>query len=525
MSFTPVVLIIRDGWGYSKNKKGNAIANAVLPNHNYYTKKYPTLFLEASGNAVGLPHGIQGGSEVGHLTIGAGRIVWQPLELINRAIRDKSFFSNHVLLRALEKCKQNNSDFHIIGLFSDQGVHGTIEHIPPLLEMAKKHKLKNVFIHAFLDGRDVHEKSAHKYIIKIQNKIRQIGIGKIATLVGRYYSMDRDNNWDRTQKAFELLVFGKGFQAKSAEEGLLAAYERGDKTDYYVQPTVVVENEKVIGKEKPVGLIKENDSVVFYNFRSDRTRQITAMLAGKKCPVNVKNPHIFFVCFSEYDSEFHLPVAFPQTPVVNNLGKMISAAGLRQLRIAETEKYAHVTFFFNSQVEEPFPKEERILVPSPKVPSYDLKPEMSAYDITKKVISALQKTRYDFVLVNFANADLVGHSGNYKATVKCCEIVDECVGKIVLEVLSQQGIVLLTGDHGNAEQMLYPNGEPCPSHTTNPVPFTAVGKVHNYPFNYLLRKQDGLQGGLQHGLQDIGPTILKLLGIQQPREMTGQSLI
>lgn len=504
---TPVLLIIRDGWGYAKEKKGNAIANAKVPNHKKWVKQYPTLLLEASGNAVGLPIGVQGGSEVGHLTLGAGRIVWQPLELINKAIQNKSFFKNKVLLQAIRNCKRNNSALHIMGLFSDQGVHGTIAHIPPLLELAKKHNIQNVFIHAFLDGRDVPEKSAHKYLLQIDHEMRKTGVGRIASVIGRYYAMDRDNNWDRTQKAFELLVHGKGFPAASPEEGLLAAYDRGDKTDYYIQPTIILE------ERSPLGCIKDKDSVIFYNFRSDRTRQLTAMLSGKKCPVKLKRPKTFFVCFSDYDPQFRLPVAFPQLIVKNNLGSSLSHAKVRQLRIAETEKYAHVTFFFNSQVEKPFPKEERILVPSPKVPSYDMKPEMSALGITAKALAALKKRKYDFVLVNFANSDLVGHSGNYKATVKACEIVDQCVGKIVKEVLGQDGVVLLTGDHGNAEQMVYPNGEPCPAHTTNPVPFTIISKEKKK----LLQKNGGLM--------DVGPTVLKLLEIKKPKEMSGRSLV
>ena len=507
MTFKPVVLIVRDGWGYSDQKKGNAIANAKIPNHNFYIKKYPTTLLEASGNAVGLPAGTQGGSEVGHLTMGAGRIVLQPLELINKAIHDGSFFSNAVLLQAVENCKKHKSSLHIMGLFSDQGVHATTEHLYAILKLAKKNMLENVFVHAFLDGRDVPEKSAYKYILKTNHEINRIGVGEIASVVGRYYAMDRDNNWDRTQKAFDMLVHRKGFSANSAEEGILAAYERGDKTDYYVQPTIIAKN------EKPVGSIKENDSVVFYNFRSDRTRQLTAMLTGKKCRVKVQSPNIFFVCFSEYDKEFQLPVAFRQMLVQNNVGKVISAAGYRQLRIAETEKYAHVTFFFNSQVEEPFAKEERIFVPSPKVPSYETKPEMSAYEITEKLLAALSKKDYDFVLVNFANADLVGHSGNYQATIKCCEIVDDCVGRIVSVVLKKDGIVLLTGDHGNAEQMLYSSGESCPAHTTNKVPFTLISNHISHQLH-----EDG-------GLQDVGPTILKLLDIVQPKEMSGKSLV
>ncbi len=509
MTFKPVVLIVRDGWGYSPEKKGNAIAHAKVPNDTFYMKKYPSTLLDASGNAVGLPAGTQGGSEVGHLTMGAGTIIWQPLELINRTIRDGSFFQNGVLLQAAENCRKNKSTFHLMGLFSDQGVHATVSHLYALLEFAKKQQLERVFLHLFLDGRDVPERSAHKYLVELNHHIRKIGVGKIASLVGRYYAMDRDTNWDRTTKAYELLVAGKGFSSASAEEGILTAYERGDKTDYYVQPTVITEN------GKPVGLVGEKDSVIFYNFRSDRTRQMTSILSGKKCtiPVSVRRPQTFFVCFSEYDKEFHLPVAFPQQKVAHNVGRCLSDAGLRQLRTAETEKYAHVTFFFNSQAEEGFPKEDRILVPSPKVPSYETQPEMSAYGITEKACAAMEKKEYDFVLINFANPDLVGHSGNYQATVRACEVVDECVGKIVSAVLKKDGVVLLTGDHGNAEQMLYPNGEPCPSHTTNKVPFCVISNHLTHEL-----RENG-------GLQDIGPTILKLLDVSKPAEMGGKSLV
>lgn len=507
MVFRPVVLIVRDGWGYSPEKRGNAIALAKAPLHKLYVKKYPTTLLDASGNAVGLPHGTQGGSEVGHLTMGAGRIVWQPLENINRAIHDTSFFSNPVLLHAIEHCKKHTSSLHLMGLFSDQGVHATTDHLYALLDLAKKNNCERVYIHAFLDGRDVPEKSAHKYLIKTNHKLREIGVGKIASLVGRYYAMDRDQNWDRTRKAYDLLVKGKGFSATSPEEAILLAYERGDKTDYYVQPTVIKEN------NKPVATIQENDAVLFFNFRTDRTRQLTALLTHKKSPITLHPPKVHFVCFTEYDVAFHLPVAFPQEKVIHNLGSVLSNTGLRQLRIAETEKYAHVTYFFNSQREKAFPKEDHILVPSPKIPSYDLKPEMSAYQITEKAVAAINQRTYDFILINFANPDLVGHSGNLAATIQCCEIVDDCVGKIVQAVLERDGVILLTGDHGNAEQMLYPNGEPCPSHTTNKVPFTVISNHITHALH-----EDG-------SLQDIAPTILRLLDMEKPKEMTGISLL
>jgi len=499
-------LIVRDGWGYSEETKGNAIKKAKTPNHDHYVKHYPTTLLECSGNAVGLPVGTQGGSEVGHLTMGAGRIVWQPLELINKSIADKSFFSNKTFEQALAHCHHHNSALHLMGLFSDEGVHATIDHLYALLKLAKEHNINKVYIHCFLDGRDVPEKSAHKYLVELNHKIREIGVGKIASIVGRYYAMDRDKNWKRTKKAYDLLVKGVGHKSESPEQALLEAYERGDKTDYYVQPTVITEN------NRPVSTIKNNDTVIFYNFRTDRSRQITSMLTNKKCPTNMQPPKIHFVCMTEYDREFHLPVAFHQTKVNHNLGNVLSAHKLKQLRIAETEKYAHVTFFFNSQNEKPNKGEDRILIHSPKVPSYDMQPEMSAHEVTHKAVASIKKKKYDFILINFANPDLVGHSGNLKATIKCCEVVDECVGNITDAVLDIDGVVLLTGDHGNAEQMLYSNGEICPAHTKNPVQFTIIThhKLHN----------------LHEGsLQDIAPTVLRLFDIKKPKEMTGKSLL
>ncbi len=509
MVFKPAVLIVRDGWGYSPEKKGNAIANAKLLNHNAYVKKYPTTLVEASGNAVGLPVGTQGGSEVGHLTMGAGRILWQPLEIINKAIRDKSFFNNTALLEAVAQCQHYNSSLHLIGLFSDQGVHATTEHLYALLELAKEHKIKNVYIHCFLDGRDVPERSAHNYIIECNQKIRKIGVGRIASIVGRYYAMDRDKNWDRTKKAFDLLVNGIGYKATNPEQALLDAYERGDKTDYYVQPAVIIEQTT----NKPIAVIKENDSVIFFNFRTDRTRQLTAMLTNQRSPKNYQPAKIHFVTMTEYDKNFKIPVAFKQTRIINNLGQVLAQQKQKQLRIAETEKYAHVTFFFNSQEERANHGEDRILVPSPKVPSYDEQPEMSAMEVTEKALLKIQERKYDFILINFANPDLVGHSGNYRATIRAVEFVDACVGRIVGAVLNCDGVVIMTSDHGNAEEMLYKNGKPKPAHTTNRVPLTVISNH----FTHALR--DGGQ------MQDIAPTILKLLDLPIPKEMTGKSLI
>jgi 2,3-bisphosphoglycerate-independent phosphoglycerate mutase len=509
----PVVLIILDGWGIAKPGKGNAIYLAKTPNFDYFRKVYPYTELMASGNEIGLPEGNQGTSEQGHLTIGAGRIVWQPLEMINQAITTGEFFRKKEFLDAIENCKRNHSSLHIMGLTSDEGVHAHINHTLALLELSKRKGLKRVFIHCFLDGRDVPEKSALKYIRIIERKIKHSGIGKIASVVGRYYAMDRDSNWDRTEKAYRMLVYGEGFKAGSAEEAIRKAYKRGDKTDYYVKPTVIVDRKGV-----PLGLIKDNDSVIFTNYRSDRARQITYAFVSKKFEHFERTPlDIHFVCMSRYDERLKLPVVFVQEEVKNNLGKVISQSGKKQLRIAETEKYAHVTFFFNSQVDKPYKGEDRIMIPSPKVPSYDMKPEMNVYEVTERVLEEIRKKDYDFIVLNYANPDLVGHSGVLKAVVRCCEIVDECLGKVVNEVLEKGGIALVMGDHGNAEQMFYPRTRTvCPSHTTNKVPFILISKSER------LR---GCELRKNRGLKDVAPTILEIMGLGKPREMTGESLI
>ncbi|HLC65870.1 MAG TPA: 2,3-bisphosphoglycerate-independent phosphoglycerate mutase [Candidatus Nanoarchaeia archaeon] len=502
-----VILIIRDGWGYSPKKKGNAVYAANLEHDNFCLKNYPYTILKCSGNAVGIPEGTQGGSEPGHLTIGAGRVVWQPLEDINRKIKSGEFFKNKVLLDAMRNCRKKKSKLHLMGLFSDQGIHGTTYHLYALLRMAKQQKLKDVFIHCFLDGRDVPERSAEKYLKECQKQIRKIGVGKISSLVGRYYAMDRDHNWDRTKEAYDLLTLGKGFRESSPITALKNAYSRGGKTDYYVKPISLAS-----------ATIDNNDSVIFWNFRSDRTRQLTEALTQRNFNKfqRTKIPKIHFICMSEYDPKFMLPVAFYQQKIKNNLGQVISKAGLKQLRIAETEKYAHVTFFFNSQVEKPSKNEDRIMVHSPKVPSYDLKPEMSAYEITEKLIPEIGKEKYDFIVVNFANGDLVGHSGKFDAVVKACKVVDECIGRIVENGLEKNYITIITGDHGNAEEMLYPNGEINPSHGTNPVPFILITNDETL-------KNSKLKKGL--GLSSIAPTILRLMGVDKPKEMTAQALL
>jgi 2,3-bisphosphoglycerate-independent phosphoglycerate mutase len=507
-----VILIIRDGWGYSEETFGNAVRQAKVPNDARYMREYPWTLLKCTGNAVGLPEGTQGGSEPGHLTMGAGRIVWQPFEEINQAIYNGTFYENSSLMSAIENCREKGSVLHLMGLLSDQGIHGSTFHLYSLLELAKRHAINEIYIHCFLDGRDVPERSAKGFIEETQRQIREKGVGRIATMVGRYYAMDRDTNWDRTMKAYDLLTIGEGWKEADPLEAIDHAYQRGDPTDYYVQPIVMVED------GKPVATIDAEDSVIFWNFRSDRARQLTYALTqnGFDHFPRKKFPRVHFVCMSGYDKHLALPVAFPQNTVENNLAQVLAARGLRQLRIAETEKYAHVTFFFNSQIEDPVPGEDRILVPSPKVPSYDVKPEMSAPEITEKLLPEIAKGVYDFILVNYANGDLVGHSANMQAGIMACEVVDDCVGRVVDASLSKGYTILVTGDHGNIETMFYPNGEPNPSHGTNPVPFILISDDSN------LRKfklKDGL------GLSCVSPTILKLMAIPKPPEMTAESLL
>ncbi len=495
-----VILIVRDGWGYSTNPYGNAIMEANTPNADKYIKEYPSALLKCTGRDVGNPDGSQGGSEVGHLTMGAGRIVWQPQEMINNAIKDGSFFTNPALLQAIKNCQKNSSALHLAGLFSDAGVHSDVNHLYALLKLAKDNNLSKVYIHLVLDGRDVPEKSATGYVNELNEKIKEIGVGKIVSVSGRYYSMDRDTNWDRTQMAAELWTKGEGFEAKDALEAINMAYDRGDATDYYVQPTII----------DKTGLLKSGDSFIWFNFRTDRSRQITAMMTRQAlCPIEFQSGlDLTWVCMGRYDESWDLPVAYLPENVVNNLSEVLSKNGKKQIKIAETEKYAHVTFFFNSQLETKYEGEDRIMVPSPKVSSYDLQPEMSAPEVGQKVLENIGK--YDFILVNFANADLVGHSGKFEAIKKACEVVDQEVGKIVDKGIKNDYVVIVGADHGNAENMLYENGEVDVSHGFNPIKVSFIGidgKV-----------KDG-------GLQDIAPTVLEIMGVGKPVEMTGKSLI
>lgn len=509
MSKKPVVLMVLDGYGLSDRTEGNAIAMANTPVMDKLMKEYPFVKGNASGLYVGLPDGQMGNSEVGHMNIGAGRIIYQDLTRITKAIEDGEFYKNEELLAAMENCKKNNSDLHLFGLLSDGGVHSHISHIYGLLEMAKKNGVSNVYVHAFLDGRDTPPASAKDFVARLEDKMAEIGVGKVASLAGRYYAMDRDNNWDRVKEAYLSLTTGEGKSADNAVKALEESYA-ADVTDEFVVPTVITEN------GKPLSVVKPDDSVIFFNFRPDRAREMTRAFCDDKF-TGFEREYIptTFVCFKDYDESIpNKLVAFKKEEIKNTFGEFLANNGKKQLRLAETEKYAHVTFFFNGGEEKQYPGEDRILVPSPKVETYDMKPEMSAYEVTDKVCEALEKDKYDVVILNFANTDMVGHTGSLQAAIKAVEAVDECVGRIVKIIEEKQGNLLITADHGNAEQMIdYKTGEPHTAHTTNPVPIILVTADKEYKL-----KENGK-------LADLAPTMLDLMGIKQPEEMTGESLL
>lgn len=508
-----VLLCVLDGFGKGKPYAGNALENANAPFLKELYTKHPWTLLNASGLEVGIPAGTQGGSEVGHLTMGAGRIVLQPLQEIDSSIEDKSFFQKPALLASAENARTHNSTFHILGMISDQGVHADLDHALALLDFAKEQGLKKIAVHGILDGRDVPPKSAKQFIKRLQEHIVSIASpARLATLVGRYYAMDRDKNLDRTETAYQLYTHGTGTPAVDPLTAIDTAYAEGAESDYYVKPILL----------DPNGLIHTDDSVVFFNFRTDRAAQLTERLLAP-LPDDPK-PHL--TVFGPYTTK--APIVFPEPKIVNNLGAVIESAGLKQLRIAETEKYAHVTFFFNSQAKDPFPHEQRIMIDSPKCPSYAEKPEMSAEGITATLLTELPKG-HDFIALNFANLDLVGHSGVYPATVKAVETIDHCLAQFVPVALENGYTVLITGDHGNAEYMIYDHtinplddpsldGTQCPSHTRNPVPFIVAS-----PTAITLTKisHETATGGLK----DVAPTVLKLLGLPKPIEMTGESLV
>jgi len=495
----PLVLIIMDGWGIRKEKKGNAILNAKTPNYDFLLKNYPHSTLFPYGEYVGLPPGFIGNSEVGHLNIGAGRIVYQELTRINKAIKDKSFFKNKVLLNALNNVKKKKSCLHLIGLLSDAGVHSHINHLFALLKMAKDNGIKNVAVHVITDGRDTLPGTAKKYIEILENKISGVGIGKIATVTGRYYAMDRNNSWERTKKAYDTIARGNGFKSDSALNAFNNALKRKE-TDEFIIPTVIAGYKGM----------NKNDSIIFFNFRSDRAREICHAFTDKKFKFFKIKSTFNLVCMCEYDKKINAPVAFQPPKIKNNLGQVLSKNGLRQLRIAETEKYAHVTFFFNSGVEKSNRREERVIIPSPKVATYDLKPEMSAYKVRNEIIKGIKSKKYDVIIINFANSDMVGHTGILKAAIKAVEVVDSCVMNVVDEMKKVNGTVLITADHGNCEEM---TGKRKTSHTTNKVPFIIVSGQ---------KKKIKLKNGV---LADIAPTMLDILKIKKPKEMTGKSLI
>lgn len=504
----PLLLCIMDGFGLNPSDEGNAVHMAKTPNLDRFFAQYPNTALNASGLAVGLPEGQMGNSEVGHTNIGAGRIVYQELTRITKSIDDGDFFENAELLAAAENCKKHNSALHIMGLLSDGGVHSHIKHIYAVIELAKRAGLSKVYLHCFLDGRDVPPSSGKDFVLQLEDKLKEIGVGKIATVMGRYYAMDRDNRWDRVEKAYAAMTRGIGEQCESAADAVQKSYDN-DVTDEFVIPAVVTEN------GAPVGMIAENDSVVFCNFRPDRARQITRTFADPAFDGFAREYlPLHFVCMTQYDKSMpNVQVAFRPQTLENTFGEYISSKGLTQLRIAETEKYAHVTFFFNGGVEAVSEGEDRALINSPKVATYDLQPEMSAYQVTDELLSRLDSGKYDVVILNFANCDMVGHTGVIPAAVKAVETVDECVGKVADKVLSMGGKMLITADHGNADQMIDPkDGEPFTAHTTFPVPFLVLGVG-----DVQLRS-----GGC---LADIAPTMLQLLGLPQPAEMTGKSLV
>lgn len=499
----PLVIIIMDGFGISPDVKGNAVARARKPNLDGFLQKYASTTLASSGLAVGLPKGQMGNSEVGHLNLGAGRIVYQGYTRINLAVEDGTIRKNTVLVKAMEKA--GGGKLHLMGLLSDGGVHSHNTHLYALLEMAKDMGQEDVYVHAILDGRDVPPKSALKYFQDLHEKIGQIGVGKVATVAGRYYTMDRDKRWDRVEKGYRAMTDGIGFKAESPEAAVTEGYERGE-TDEFLKPTIV----------DPQGLVMDGDGIIFFNFRPDRAREITRAFIDNDFKEFQRRPlNVSFTCMTQYDATIDAPVAFPSQNLSETLGEVISKQGMRQLRIAETEKYAHVTYFFNGGREEPNSGEDRVLIPSPKIATYDLKPEMSAYEVTDAVIDRIRSGVYDLVVMNYANPDMVGHTGIFEAAVKAVETVDSCVGRVVDEVLTKGGGVLLMADHGNAEKMIdETTGQPHTAHTTNPVPFLLIV---NDGLKHELRK-DGI-------LADVAPTALDLLKIPKPKAMTGKSLI
>ncbi|AJI20301.1 2,3-bisphosphoglycerate-independent phosphoglycerate mutase [Priestia megaterium] len=509
MSKKPVALIILDGFALRDEDKGNAVTHAKKPNFDRFWNEYPHATLQASGEAVGLPEGQMGNSEVGHLNIGAGRIVYQSLTRVNVAIREGEFERNETLLAAVKHAKEKGTNLHLFGLLSDGGVHSHIEHLYALLRLAKSEGLEKVYIHGFLDGRDVAPQSAETYLKELNEKIEEYGVGEIATLSGRYYSMDRDKRWERVEKSYRAMVYGEGPSYTSAEECVKDSYENGIY-DEFVLPSVITKEDG-----SPVATIQDEDAVIFYNFRPDRAIQISNTFANedfRSFDRGEKHPKsLHFVCLTHFSETVDGYVAFKPNNLDNTLGEVLSQNNLKQLRIAETEKYPHVTFFMSGGREAEFPGETRILIDSPKVATYDLKPEMSAYEVTDALLAEIEGDKQDAILLNFANPDMVGHSGMLEPTVKAIETVDECLGKIVDAILAKGGTAIITADHGNADEVITLEGNPMTAHTTNPVPVIVTKQG-------LELREDGILG-------DLAPTMLTLLDVAQPKEMTGKTLI
>ena len=502
MNKTPTTLIIMDGFGLRQETEGNAVAAAATPRLEQFFQEFAHTELSASGLDVGLPAGQMGNSEVGHTNIGAGRVVFQDLPRISKAIDDGSFFENPAYVRAMDACREHNSSLHLMGLLSDGGVHSHLEHLFALMKMARDRGLEKVYIHAFLDGRDVSPTSGADFVARTVEKCRELGVGKIATVMGRFYAMDRDKRWDRVEAAYDAMVYGEGAAINPVPVAAVKnAYANG-VTDEFVEPVIC----------DPDGTISDHDSVIFFNFRPDRAREITRAFVDPDFNGFTRQYFpVTFVCTTEYDATMpNVEVAYPRLSVRNGLGEYLSSMGLTQLRIAETEKYAHVTFFFNGGVETQFPGEDRVLVPSPKVATYDLQPEMSADEVADKCVERIESGAYDVIILNFANCDMVGHTGVFDAAERAVETVDTCVGRVVDATMKMGGIAMITADHGNAEVMTQPDGSPMTAHTTNPVPFILCGAGTE------LRKGR---------LADIAPTILDVMGLAVPEEMDGQTLI
>ena len=502
----PVVLMILDGWGISEQTEGNAIAQSSTPNMDKLLAQFPHSQLLCSGEAVGLPDGQQGNSEVGHLNLGAGRVVYQELTRINKAVREHTLQDNAAFQQVMDACIAQQKPLHLMGLVSLGGVHSHSDHLYGLLELARDKNIPEVYVHCFLDGRDVGPSTGLGFVKELEEKLSQLGIGKIATVSGRYYAMDRDNRWERVEKAYLAMTAGIGETAQSAVEAVQQSYDKGE-TDEFILPTVVQ------GDGKPVAKIGAGDGVIFFNFRGDRAREITKAFVNKDFDgFSREYLGVNYVAMTQYEEGLDVTVAFPPQDLQNTLGQVLAVHQIKQFRVAETEKYAHVTFFFNGGVEDPNPLEDRLLVPSPKVATYDLQPEMSAIAVKEHLIQAIQSGEYPFILVNFANTDMVGHTGIPEAAQKAVETVDACVGEVAEAVQQAGGVLLITADHGNAEQMVDPvKGTPHTAHTANPVPFIVVS--------------DRYQTVADGSLQDVAPTVLKLLGIEKPADMTGASLI